>query len=658
MDARGCSNDGAECHAVQAGRGRGLAVIFKGTSACNAGCRFCSAADAKGHSITAEDFEIVANRIDEYVGEAGIEHLNFTFHGGEPTLLGAEFLDRACSRLRRLPIPVEFSMQSNLLLFPAATVAVVQRWSIRVGTSVDPITSGRCTANGNDYFQEWLRNLAALAKAEIGVGAIFLVTRPSLGQGKRVYEILSSLRSLGEAPSGLQFNLVYPQGRAAMNSELLVTAEEGGQFLVDAYEAWEDSGRADSASPFDDLAVWFDSKRTQAPRLTCGFMGNCHQTHIGIDAGLNLAGCGRRLDSQAFYGCIRTQSISSLLTASEERKKLATRSRELSEGDCANCEFFALCHGGCPDDAALGEGDAMARTSHCAAYLMLFKAMAARAGAPRAQPEKLQPAADAVIHVGTNAGEAPSFIRHGEHLESWLLAADGGSTLEFSSHLKNVLLTGANRIKIFVSGAHVNRLHLWARVLADPRVEVALFDCPEALQESLAILGRLGARASLEFGSLFERGWPEAEALALARRYLREPGWKLRLEPFESILLAAVRGERVPVTNRYGMIPGHYRVCIGSLAGASEDALRLVKVLREAESNTAVSYFDDRRACLDCKGFVVCGSRMASLAAGGCGEPLHEIVSLLQDSAIEIRGNLGEGRERSSPIDVERSHNS
>lgn len=633
---------GCECEKSRPGNGRrtkGLTIIFKGTTACNAGCRFCSAAGNKGESVTPGDFEILVKRIEEYIAEAGIEHLNFTFHGGEPSLLGAKFLDDICARLRQLPIPVEFSLQSNLLAFPENLIEVVRRYGINVGSSVDPIESGRCTANGKDSFPAWVRNRQRLAETGVFGGAIFLVTRPSLGQGKRVYDILNSCASLGETQSAFQFNVVYAQGRANENSDLLVSPEEGGQFLVDAYKAWEESGRESHASPFAELVDWFDSGRQGTPRLTCWFMGRCHETHIGIDSDLNVAGCGRRLDSEGFFGNIRTHSIASLLASSDERKKAAKRSETLQNTECADCEYFVICHGGCPDDAALETGEIMHKTAICATYKMLFDAMAAHAGSEPVQAPKRLRMTNSVVYLATDSCGTASFVRGNDQLEYWVLPTDDGRPLKFSSRLQNVLAR-ADKVKIFVPGDQVDRLNLWAKVVCEPNAEIVLFDHPEMLIDNLAALGRLGARARLDLESLFASGWSAEAALELGQKYLREADWKVRIQPFEDILMTAVRGERKPITNRHGLTPGHYRVCIGSTAGANEAAQRLIHELRDSESVATWSYFLDHRTCLECKSYVVCGSQLASLGAGGCSEKLRELASELQASAVEIRNNL------------------
>jgi uncharacterized protein len=640
MVAKGCTNED-RLQSAGVRKNLGLTIIFKATDQCNAGCRFCSAA-GKESTVTPADFEILAHRIEEYILETGIERLNFTFHGGEPTLLGAEFLESACIRLRHLPISIKFSMQSNLLEFPADLITVVRRYGIHVGSSVDPIESGRCTDSGGDTFPAWVRNHELLEKCGVYGGAIFLVTRPAAEQGKRVYRILNSCASLGETEPAFQFNLVYPQGRAAENTDLLVSPAEAGRFLVDAYEAWEESGRESYISPFVDLASWFDAGRERIPRLTCGFVGRCHESHIGIDSELNLSGCGRRVDSGAIYGNIRSQSILSLLSTSEERKKLAVRSAQLAAGECSDCEFFIICSGGCPDDAALGNGNITDRTAHCESYKMLFEAMAARSGIRRVPPPARRPLSKSVVYIGVDAGGMPSFVGSDEHLECWLLPTVDGHPLKFSSRLHNLLQTGAGRVRIFASGEQVNRLHLWVKVLSDPRVEVVLFDAPEMLLDNLAVLGRLGARARLDIESLVDCGWSGGAALDLARKYLREAEWNVRIEPFEDMLMAAVRRERSAITNRHGLTPGHYRICIGSLAGASESALRLVQELCNSENVATSSYYIDHRECSECQSYTICGSQLAPVTTGSCSDKLRQLVELLQTSAEEIRSNLTE----------------
>ena len=46
---------------------------------------------------------------------------------------------------------------------------------------------------------------------------------------------------------------------------------------------------------------------------------------VGIDHGLNVAGCGRRLDAGAFFGNLRRTRLATLLETSDEKRLIASR---------------------------------------------------------------------------------------------------------------------------------------------------------------------------------------------------------------------------------------------------------------------------------------------------------------------------------------------
>lgn len=616
---------------------RSLTIIFKGTTKCNAGCRFCSAANEDAGTIGFEDFEVVVRRIEEYVAEAGIDYLSFTFHGGEPTLLGAEFLDRACLRLRRLPIPVGFTLQSNLLAFPNKIIDVVHRHAIHVGSSVDPIQAGRCLANGGDCFPVWVRNRRKLAAHSLQFGSIFLVTKPAVGQGKRVYDILNACSSLGDLQTGMQFNLVYPQGRAAVNEDILVTPEEGGQFLVDAYHAWEESGRESHVSPFNELMRWFETGRKAKPQLSCWFAGRCNETHLGIDEELNVAGCGRRLDCDGFFGNLRDQSIAAMLAASDERRDLARRSEKLAKSECSGCEYFPVCHGGCPDDGSIACGDIMARSPYCVSFKMLFETMSARAGAPPRTPPRRPDIRPRVVYLSTSARLSDRFRKREERMELWILPTGDGRTLKYDAQLQSALDSGAERVRLYVPAAQMKSLLLWSTVLGAPGMEVVLFDEPASLLDRLGEIGRLGARARLDIASLFAAGWTAAEAIDLVDRYLHEPDWKVRIEPFESILMAGAYGERVPLMNRHSLPQGRFRVCIDAMGGANEAADALIDELRALEDTNVADYFADHRGCAACACYTICGARLAPRDGEQCSAELRQLADRLKTASGELR---------------------
>jgi sulfatase maturation enzyme AslB (radical SAM superfamily) len=81
-----------------------LTVIFKGLDKCNSGCSFCSVGNTTGKIMQEADFQVVTERLQELVKQWSMETLHFTFHGGEPTLLGAEFIEKICRTVCTGPV--------------------------------------------------------------------------------------------------------------------------------------------------------------------------------------------------------------------------------------------------------------------------------------------------------------------------------------------------------------------------------------------------------------------------------------------------------------------------------------------------------------------------------------------------------------------------
>ncbi|MBI5481387.1 MAG: radical SAM protein, partial [Deltaproteobacteria bacterium] len=471
-------------------RGRRLTVILKASDRCNGACAYCSVGPAGRQTMSGDAFETLARELERLVDRWELRGLNLTFHGGEPTLLGPRFIDRACRRLRRMTIPVGFMLQSNLLKVTAPMVEVIRRYDIMVGTSFDPLTGRRRLADGSDAYQRWRRSYLALAAGGIAPGAIFVVTRPALGRARELFAAADGIAAESGRRFGIQLNPIYGQGRAAGDDQLLVTPEEFGQFMVDAWTIWEASGRRHGLAPIGSFvhAVAHPRRRFTG---TCSFAGNCAATHVGIDHALNVAGCGRRLDSKAFLGNLGDRPLVDILETSEERRLIATRSARLGHGPCQDCRFFALCHGGCPDDAAIVTGDVMARFGMCAAYRRLLEAITERherAGVARpsrrvsppprapAPPPAGPPRVIRLFAPGSpgapgapDSGDGPApaagdAAATAGPRETWLLAAGGPGWLEFDGALARVVAATAGPIRLWLPNRRVPALALWQDV--------------------------------------------------------------------------------------------------------------------------------------------------------------------------------------------------
>ena len=118
-------------------------VIFKPTDRCNSNCAYCSVLQNEHNRDMADDvLETLFRRINEYLVAHPHEHVDFTWHGGEPLLLGPAYFDRAW-QLQQQYCPatkdrIKHLIQSNLTLFHEGFVEPFRRLGIeQVGSSYE-----------------------------------------------------------------------------------------------------------------------------------------------------------------------------------------------------------------------------------------------------------------------------------------------------------------------------------------------------------------------------------------------------------------------------------------------------------------------------------------------------------------------------------------
>jgi uncharacterized protein len=637
-------------------RGRRLTVILKASDRCNGACAYCSVGPAGRHTMTWEAFETLARELERLVERWGLRGLNLTFHGGEPTLLGTAFIDRACRRLRRLPVPVTFLLQSNLLKVTAPMIEVIERHDIVVGTSFDPLTGRRRLADGSDAWQRWRRSYLACAARGVAPGAIFVVTRPALGRARELFAAADAIAAESGRRFGIQLNPIYGQGRAASEDDLLVTPQEFGRFLVDAWTIWEETGRRHGLNPVRSFVDAIERPRRRH-QITCSFAGNCAATHVGVDHALNVAGCGRRLDSKAFLGNLGERPLVDILETSEERRLVATRAARLAEGPCRGCRFFGLCHGGCPDDACLAAGDLMARHDWCAAYTMLFEAITERVERTRAarrpprpapQPAPSGPPRLVVLRApGDDACAPPAGDLPGapaDARETWLLAEAAPGWLEFDGTLAAVVAATPGPIRLWLSNRRVPALALWQDVARRPLLRVGLFEADE-LDEALGLLNSLRARVVLDVAAIGGAADGPAALAAALERFLTAPGWAVPVDPFAEVLQAAVAGRPLHPATRFGLAPGGFEV--RGAPPVAGPATAVTAALARDAALTRDEWRSTRRACARCAWRAPCAGRLA-LADGTCPPAQRRLAERLGAAAGDIVARLRAARPTAS----------
>lgn len=344
-------------------------LILKATEECNSNCVYCDVVrkDERGSPMSADLLELVFIRLNEFLLERQDEHIKIIWHGGEPLLLGPKYFhmvwelqEKHCRETQRR---ISHDMQSNLTLFTDDYALALQKLGIKsIGSSYDPEPHVRGPGKEVDsehYNRMFMRAIRTVEKHGYSWGIIYVVTKKSLAKPKDVFFYLTNLKLNG----AINFNpvLIYDDVR----QHIAITPEEYAQFLGTIFSLWwENSHRYPNIEPFRSLTrIIRDGKRD----LCCADSGNCAYGYFNITPRGQCSHCGRSGDwGLLHYGDIRDSSLEEIM-ADPQRGQLAERNAILEEGECNNCRFWTICHGGCPLDAYAQHGSFAHKSPWCAA---------------------------------------------------------------------------------------------------------------------------------------------------------------------------------------------------------------------------------------------------------------------------------------------------
>lgn len=341
-------------------------LIFKETEACNSNCVYCDViARKKPRTISFERLKKVFVYINEYLEKYPQEHFSIVWHGGEPCIVGVdfyrkvlEFQDKHCPNTKDR---IEHDIQTNLTLINEDLIAVFEKLGIsRVGTSYEPYKGIRGFGPQRDsdaYNKQFFRGIEMIERHGWGWGFIYVVTRSVLDKPLEIFHLLTNFKVKG----GFQLHPVYSYKNEDKN-HVGITAKEFADFLGEIFkEWWPNRERYPYVEPFFSYVNHYG----KGGPVCCSESGNCAYSHIYIGPDGSYSHCGRSSDWDVFnVGNVDNLTIVEAFQH-PYREDMAKRDSWLLENDCKGCEYFKICHGGCPLDGWNIKDTIFAKTEWC-----------------------------------------------------------------------------------------------------------------------------------------------------------------------------------------------------------------------------------------------------------------------------------------------------
>jgi uncharacterized protein len=343
---------------------------------CNLGCSYCYYLEKKSLYPDIESFRMSDDILEEYIRQhieasPGPE-VSFSWHGGEPTILGLEYFRKILllqNKYKRTGYIIKNGMQTNGTLLDEEWCGFLADNNFAVGLSLDGPAEMhnryRVTKSGKPTHDQVMRGYEMLRRHGVHCDVLCVVNAYNVQRPDEVYEFFRNIgaRYLSFLP------LVERQAdRESGVSAESVSAQDWGDFLCTVFDIWKqhDIGR---------IKVQIFEEATQ-PALgrehrLCIFRETCGDIPVVENNG-DFYSCDHFVDPGHCLGNIMATPLVELL---ESREQLAfgKSKRDTLPQYCLECGVVEMCHGECPKNRFIQTPDGEPGLNYlCAGYKRFF----------------------------------------------------------------------------------------------------------------------------------------------------------------------------------------------------------------------------------------------------------------------------------------------
>lgn len=330
-------------------------LIVKVTNKCNLTCPYCynQKKAIKKEDMTLETVREIAEKFKGRIGD-------WTWHGGEPTLMGPDWYREAHKIVREVEGgPVKFSMQTHGGLINDDWIKLFKEEKMHPGLSFDGYSNDHTRKNTKTF----MKKLKLLKDNGINSGAILVLTKDSINRINEEYELFKSMGLNG------MFNQVFEvhdvgHEKTKENDD----AYEIASNVIDHFEYWIH----DKNNPIDIfLATRYLNLVLDNGRNLCEAI-NCTGKWLSIYANGDIFPCGRDWSHEMKLGNIHEHRSVDEIVESPGVKKYMEDFKDMVDRKCSTCPFLKMCNGGCPGDAHSKKGFVEPNTVVCESNKMIF----------------------------------------------------------------------------------------------------------------------------------------------------------------------------------------------------------------------------------------------------------------------------------------------
>ena len=352
-------------------------------SICNLGCHYCYYLKKRQLYPEGESFRMPDDILEEYI----VQHISaypgpvirFSWHGGEPTVLGLDYF-RKIVALQRKHQPtnrrIENGIQTNGTLLDEDWCRFLAAEGFAVGLSLDGPQEMhdryRVTRDQKPTHERTMRGYKLLRQHRIYCDILCVVNAHNAQYPVEVYRFFKQIRAryvsflpLVEPDQAFRKSLSKKEGGV---SHRTVPAEAWGEFLCAIFDEWMDRDIGQVK-----IQIFEEAARTAfgLEHGLCIFRETCGDIPV-VEHNGDFFSCDHFVDAEHRLGNIHETPLVQLLESPAQRAfgraKLDTLPRY-----CRACEVREMCNGECPKNRFLQTPDGEAGLNYlCAGYKRFF----------------------------------------------------------------------------------------------------------------------------------------------------------------------------------------------------------------------------------------------------------------------------------------------
>lgn len=348
---------------------------------CNLACEYCfflskEALYPDSHFRMSD--EVLENYTRQYIEAQRVPEVTFAWQGGEPTLMGLEFFERAVALQEQVKKPgmtINNAFQTNGVLLDDEWCAFFKEHGFLIGLSLDGPRklhdTYRVDKGGQPTFDRVMRGLSYLQKHGVDYNILTCVNAANAAYPLDVYRFLRD-------EVGTQFVQFIPIVERANETgfqegttvtERSITGEQYGRFLIGVFDEWvrRDVGRV-FVQIFDvALAAW-----SGMPPGLCVFEETCG-TAMAMEHNGDLYACDHFVEPRFHLGNIQENMLIDMAGSAQQRQFGQAKRDDLPRY-CRDCDVRFVCNGGCPKNRILTTPDGEPGLNYlCAGYKAFFQ---------------------------------------------------------------------------------------------------------------------------------------------------------------------------------------------------------------------------------------------------------------------------------------------